>query len=526
MNLTNPKKKTRYELSLLLARMSEWPRSNENLESSDSFLFTVHLRSNGHPYPLKPFSRAVAGLNLPLPSVKALVNAMNDSINRSFDQRDAIRAVPRRLLPRPIRSASPPKSLYPVMNMIMNQTSQPSPPLLLPTITNNGLDAVSSASPLMSLYMQRLIDQHKSSFPTTASSSLAVKLQGKRHESTDWTLDFSPSKSTLEALRYSNENMSLGKARTSSSIIMRLNKAETFKAQPPQPPLLPTATSRTLGCNNVVVFKESVIPEGSRDAPSTLSPSSPMLIFVDEVTQNGEENEKEDKKHVNLPSSPLLLGLKNCTPLDSPCPLDSSFTLTSPSLPHERRHVHESRSTSIPCYKNTIGGIETPPVQPCSDLRSEVHLRFEPGSSADKRVFSSPLRQLSSVRRLDSTQVSMSLSPKAFVLNINEERAVTEAFVYQQQVLKCIPVAGLGSESRDARNISHESFFEKKNGGRFFREVGGIDCIGHRRQQQHPTTPSSQTEHGSLVSPTSIKKIEWARMRNESEGVSNVFFSL
>jgi hypothetical protein len=58
----------------------DWPRSTEPLldPSSDSFLFTVHLRRAAHPYPLKPFSRAVAGLNLQQPTVKALITALNE----------------------------------------------------------------------------------------------------------------------------------------------------------------------------------------------------------------------------------------------------------------------------------------------------------------------------------------------------------------------------------------------------------------------------------------------------------------
>jgi hypothetical protein len=146
----------------------------------------------------KPFSRAVAGLNLQLPGVKALVSALNDSVNQSHDQRVLIRALPIRQVPRPIRSTSPPTSYYPETEMMKTMVQEATPSVSL-----------------MSSYVQRLIDQNSSNTSPVAPSPMLFKIQGKRHESDDWTRNYSPSKSALESLRYSTdkEGMSLGKSR-------------------------------------------------------------------------------------------------------------------------------------------------------------------------------------------------------------------------------------------------------------------------------------------------------------------------
>jgi hypothetical protein len=117
----------------------------------------------------------------------------------------------------------------------------------------------------------------------------------------------------------------------------------------------------------------------------------------------------------------------------------------------------------------------------------------------------------------------MSLSPTAFEPNIDEEREVTEAFALQHEVLKRIPVAGVGSECRDARNVAHQSISDKKRGGYFLQEVGGIDgAIPHRRHPP-PPLPFPQIESATDGSYVSLKRIQWARLRNESGGVTDAF---
>jgi len=404
---------------------------------------------------------------------------------------------------------------------------------------------------LMSSYVQRLID-HSNTSPV-APSPMLFKVQGKRHGSDEWTRNYSPCKSALEALRYSTdkEGMSLGKSRA----VTLQNKAPPIKVQPPLPPPL------TLTGRDIVETMTSIIPL-SLSPPLLLLPpptppqlplrQSPLVLptNLNEVSHNGEEETKNDVKQVSSSLNDVkqvgsslndvkqvgssLNEVKQVGSSSSAPP--SALTLQLISVPHsplihpshqqshERRHVHESRNTSIPCYKNFNGGDETPPVQPMVDLRSEVHLRFEPGSPIDKKVFSSPLRQLSSVRRLNSNQVAMSLSPTAFEPNIDEEREVTEAFALQHEVLKRIPVAGVGSECRDARNVAHQSISDKKRGGYFLQEVGGIDgAIPHRRHPPPPPLPSPQIESATDGSHVSLKRIQWARFRNESGGVTDAF---
>jgi hypothetical protein len=499
-----------------MSNSTRWPRSSDVIRSNidaDSYLFTVHLQSrSAHPYPLKPFSRAVAALNLQ-PNVQEIVKALNASVKQTIEERAAIRSTTSHQLI--TRSSSPLQTtFYPISPI---QTS------------NSG---VTLNSTVKSCGVEELLTHHSSS--STSSFSLSpltiIKLQGKRHESKAWTSSYSPSKLTLEALRYhTNSSLTLGKSHT-----------VFIPRQAPEPPLI--LQSITLEKKQQEKLKQKI-------SPTTLSSSIPTVLSHRLLTDTsdmitGHDNvheKKEEEGYVAIADSPrslvsnvvnivkpivltpLLSALRISTVKNGKKRVDSSAvseilspsnSISPPQLPmhsHSRKHLYENRALSIPYFKS----VETPPEQPCNDLRSELHLRFEPGSRADRKIFSAAHRIAAAEKRLCSDQIALSVSPKAFQPQFEQDRVIAQAFALQHAQLESIQTAGVKSVFRDARSLSHLSI--KKQGSAFLKEVGGID--GHIQHRRHVSQPLFE----EVIAISSKKRT--AISTNNSKGVSEVFKS-
>ena len=495
-----------------MSNSTRWPRSSDVIRSNsnidaDSYLFTVHLQSRStHPYPLKPFSRAVAALNLQ-PRVQDIVNALNASVK----QTTAIRSTTSHQLIN--RSSFPLQTtFYPISPI---QTS------------NSGVTLNSIVNPFG---VEDLLAHHSSS-SVSVSPLTIIKLQGKRHESKAWTSSYSPSKLTLEALRYhTNSTLALGKSHT-----------VFIPRQAPEPPLI---------LKSMTLEKKQQDKSKQMTFPTTFSSSIPTVLSHLVSTDTSDMIKGQDKLHekkegegyvaiADSPSSlvsnvvnivkpivvtPLLSALRISTVKNGKKRVDSSAVseILSPSnsisplqLPlhsNSRKRIYENRAISIPYFTN----VETPPEQPCSDLRSELHLRFEPGSAADRKIFSAAHRIAAAEKRLCSDQVALSVSPKAFQPQFEQDRVIAQAFALQHAQLESIQTAGVKSVFRDARSLSHLSI--KKQGSAFLKEVGGID--GHIQHRRHVSQPLFE----EVIAISSKKRT--AISTNNSKGVSECFVSL
>jgi hypothetical protein len=512
-----------------MSNSTRWPRSSDVIRSNidaDSYLFTVHLQSrSAHPYPLKPFTRAVAALNLQ-PKVQEIVKALNASVKQTIEERAAIRSTTSHQLK--TRSSSPLQTtFYPISPI---QTSN-SGVTLTSTVKSFGVEELLTHHSSSST--SSFLTHHSSS--STSSFSLSpltiIKLQGKRHESKAWTSSYSPSKLTLEALRYhTNSSLTLGKSHT-----------VFIPQQAPEPPLI--LQSITLEKKQQEKLKQII-------SPTTLSSSIPTVLSHRSLTDTrdmitGHDNVHENKEgegYVAIADSPrslvsnvvnivkpivltpLLSALRISTIKNGKKRVDSSAvseilspsnSISPPKLPmhsHSRKHLYENRALSIPYFKN----VETQPEQPCNDLRSELHLRFEPGSRADRKIFSAAHRIAAAEKRLCSDQIALSISPKAFQPQFEQDRVIAQAFALQHAQLESIQTAGVKSVFRDARSLSHLSI--KKQGSAFLKEVGGID--GHIQHRRHVSQPLFE----EVIAISSKKRT--AIYTNNSKGVSECFVSL
>jgi hypothetical protein len=277
-----------------MSNSTRWPRSSDVIRSNidaDSYLFTVHLQSrSAHPYPLKPFTRAVAALNLQ-PKVQEIVKALNASVKQTIEERAAIRSTTSHQLK--TRSSSPLQTtFYPISPI---QTSN-SGVTLTSTVKSFGVEELLTHHSSSST--SSFLTHHSSS--STSSFSLSpltiIKLQGKRHESKAWTSSYSPSKLTLEALRYhTNSSLTLGKSHT-----------VFIPQQAPEPPLI--LQSITLEKKQQEKLKQII-------SPTTLSSSIPTVLSHRSLTDTrdmitGHDNVHENKEgegYVAIADSPRSL---------------------------------------------------------------------------------------------------------------------------------------------------------------------------------------------------------------------------